>query len=534
MTRLPTLTRRDWGATLAAMAALGAAPGRLFAQGEPRWWRDGRPAPIAREALHLLEDSPSHGLTPADYGVPALRQALARADTGGGLPSDETERMERALTSAFIQFLLDLHQGRVSPSDLAYRFSPARRSGFDAGALLRQAAAAGDLRRAVREAVPPLTQYERLRQALAVYRGLSGHPAWQQALPRLPARRGERDAPLEPGQPWDGLPQVAARLAALGDLADATKTGTSLDGRLLQALRAFQRRHGLLDDGRLGRATWSALNVTPAQRTRQLALALERLRWTPLWQGPRMLAINLPEFVLRGYEIVDGRIQVRLQMKVIVGRASVTRTPLFDEAMRTVEFQPFWNVPRSIARDEVVPRLRRDPGYWAREGFEFVDGAGRADPALSDAGLQAVLDGRLRIRQRPGPRNALGDIKFVFPNRDAVYLHHTPSTQLFERSRRDFSHGCIRVEQPVALARFVLQDLPGWDEPRIRQAMAQDAPSTVRLLAPLPVLIAYGTALVKDAGVHFFEDIYGHDRRLEEALRRRPHPVIDGLRGPLR
>jgi murein L,D-transpeptidase YcbB/YkuD len=217
-----------------------------------------------------------------------------------------------------------------------------------------------------------------------------------------------------------------------------------------------------------------------------------------------------------------------------VGKALDTRTPLIQEDLRFIEFQPYWNVPRSIARNELVPRLRRDPGYWSREGFEFVPaGGGAADAVLSPAKLDAVLAGTLRIRQRPGPRNALGDIKFVFPNHESIYLHHTPSVGLFTRARRDFSHGCIRVEQPVALAAFALHGLAGWDEARIRRAMSEDAPATVRLPQPIPVLIAYGTALVKQGRVYFFEDLYGHDRALDAALRRpREAPFPSHLLAP--
>jgi murein L,D-transpeptidase YcbB/YkuD len=260
--------------------------------------------------------------------------------------------------------------------------------------------------------------------------------------------------------------------------------------------------------------------VTPAARARQIELALERLRWTPLMQGPRMVVINIPEFVLRAYEVNDGRISVRRQMKVVVGKALDTRTPLFDEDMRFIEFSPYWNVPPSIARSEVVPRLRRDPGYLVREGFEFVGADGQVRSTFAAAELDAVLAGRSRIRQRPGPRNALGDIKFVFPNSDNIYLHHTPATQLFERERRDFSHGCIRVERPLELATFVLQGMPAWTEERIRAAMDKRESVTLRLAEPVPVLIAYGTTLVKDGSIHFFDDIYGHDRALDAALRR--------------
>jgi murein L,D-transpeptidase YcbB/YkuD len=253
---------------------------------------------------------------------------------------------------------------------------------------------------------------------------------------------------------------------------------------------------------------------------RQIELTLERLRWTPLLQGPRMIVVNLPEFVLRAYEVHDdGRISVRREMKVVVGKALDTRTPVFDEDMRFVEFAPYWNIPPSIARREVVPRLRRDPGYFDREGLEFVTTGGQVESALSADRLDAVLAGRSRLRQRPGPRNALGDIKFVFPNRENIYLHLTPASQLFARDRRDLSHGCIRIEQPVALATFVLQDSPEWSEDRIRQAMGQRRSVTLRLKEPVPVLIAYGTALVKNGRVHFFDDLYGHDRTLDAALR---------------
>jgi murein L,D-transpeptidase YcbB/YkuD len=261
--------------------------------------------------------------------------------------------------------------------------------------------------------------------------------------------------------------------------------------------------------------------VDPAARVRQIELTMERLRWTPLLQASRMVVINVPEFVLRAYEVRGDEVIVRESMKVIVGKAMDTRTPLFVEQMRYIEFSPYWNVPPSIARGEVVPRLRRDPGYFDREGFEFVTGSGQVVNALAPAMLDDVLAGRARIRQRPGSRNALGDIKFVFPNSDNVYLHHTPAVRLFERDRRDFSHGCIRIEHPVALAQFVLKGMPEWTEDRIREAMRRGDSATLRLAEPVPVLIAYGTVIVKAGQIHFFDDIYGHDRRLDAALRER-------------
>ena len=270
--------------------------------------------------------------------------------------------------------------------------------------------------------------------------------------------------------------------------------------------------------------------MPPAARVEQIVLTMERLRWTPLMTDKRMLVVNLPEFELRGLEINGDQVQIPLQMNVIVGKSLNTRTPMFDEQMRMIEFSPYWNVPPSIARGETVPKLRRDPGYFDRQGFEIVTRSGDVVTVLSEEQLGAVQRGEARIRQRPGAQNALGDIKFIFPNNDNIYMHHTPSVGLFQRDRRDFSHGCIRVEQPVALAQFVLKDEPEWTQERIREAMENGKSRTIRLKTPLTVVIAYGTAIVKQRGgaIYFYADIYGHDRQLKAALQRHSQALQSG------
>ncbi|MDP3226137.1 MAG: L,D-transpeptidase family protein, partial [Rubrivivax sp.] len=367
------------------------------------------------------------------------------------------------------------------PRQVHQRFEPPARTGFDTAAVLQAAMAAGDLSQAVTRAVPPLSVYEGLRAALLSYRQWAGDAAWAQPLPALPAAT-KKGAPakLVPGQTWAGVPQLAQRLLRVGDLG-APHEAEVYEGALVAAVQAFQRRHGLAEDGEIGRATLAALQVTPAQRARQIELTLERLRWTPLMQGPRMVLINVPEFVLRAYEVQDGRIQVKLTMRVIVGRSRSNRTPLFSEPMRSIEFSPYWNVPASIARAELVPQLRRKPGHFDAAGFEFVTAGGQVDKQLSQQRLDDVLAGRARLRQRPGPQNAIGDIQYVFPNNDAIFLHHTPSVGLFAQDRRDLSHGCIRVQDPVALASFVLARQPEWNEARIRSAMSAGASNTLRL-----------------------------------------------------
>ena len=374
----------------------------------------------------------------------------------------------------------------------------------------------------------PLPQQDaELHEALARYRELSGNPAWQQNLPPPP------DSKLTAGQPYAGIALLTRRLVLLGDLPAGTTPPARYDGQLVEGVKAFQARHGLTTDGVIGKGTLEQLNVAPETRVRQLELAIERLRSTQLPDAPRAIVVNVPEFRLRAYEIREGKAEVKAAMNVIVGNAQKTRTPLFEAEMQYVEFSPYWNVPRSIAKGETLPKLRHDPAYFQQQGFEFVGSDGRVVGEFSEASLDAVERGQMRIRQRPGAKNALGDIKFVFPNPDNIYLHHTPTPQLFKKDRRDFSHGCIRVEEPVELAKFVLADEPEWTEERIVQAMTKGRSATLRLREPFPVIIAYTTAVVRDGRVHFFPDIYGHDKVLDDAMRQRPGAPLSSNTGTI-
>ncbi|CAL95616.1 L,D-transpeptidase family protein [Azoarcus olearius] len=520
--RAPRALRRVFAAWLCGVALLASAPAQTVAAPEegvaPSWFAHGRPVPAARQAVDILAAAAAEGLDPADYDAGALRAQLDAL--GRGTAPETQAAFDAALSAAMARYLGDVHRGRIDPRSVHAAYAGPAPEAFDADAYLRAALAEDRVEEAARAAVPPLPLYGALRTALAHYRtlaaGADAQAAWSLPLPLPPRRK------LEPGQPYAGLALLARRLTLLGDLVADVPLPPRYEGALVDAVKRFQLRHGLAADGVVGRGTLAELEVAPAARVRQIELTMERLRWTPLLQAPRMIVVNVPEFMLRAYEVRDGRIEVAARMKVIVGKALDTRTPLFAEDMRFIEFSPYWNVPPSIARAELVPRLRREPGYWNAQGFEFVAGDGTANPTLSTAGLDAVLRGTLRIRQRPGPHNALGDIKFVFPNNDNIYLHHTPTPQLFARDRRDFSHGCIRVEAPVELARFVLRDQPEWDEARIREAMSAGSSKTIRVATPLPVLIAYGTAMVDAEGhAHFFRDIYGHDQLLHDTLLRR-------------
>ena len=509
------LTRARLGA---AAALLWLAP---WAQAQPLWLDAlGQPGPAAREAIGWLTQAERDGLQPHDYDAARWARSL---DPGQRLAATEAGAWDAALTQTLTRYLHELRHGRVPAAALGARYDSVGQPAPDLAERLHDAVRNGRPAEALAAATPPWPQYPLLRTALAQYRALVDDPAWRTALPPLPGDR------LRPGQRWPGLAALAARLHALGDLdaAPATEPDT-FDPALQHAVKAFQERHGLSADGVLGKATLEALDVPPAARARQIALALERLRLTPLPAAERFVTVNVPEFMLYAWQRQDQAVHQAFAMRVIVGKAVGTRTPLFDEDMRRIEFNPYWNIPPPIARGETLPKLRANPGYLAAQGMEFVGPGGQTSSAVTAELLDAVQAGQWRLRQRPGRLNALGDIKFVLPNDQNIYLHHTPSVGLFQRARRDFSHGCIRIEQPVALAQWVLADDPDWSEARIRQTMGQPRTVSVALPTPVPVLIVYRTVSVRDGRVHFAPDLYRQDALLERALAQRPHPA----RGP--
>ena len=389
---------------------------------------DGRPTPAARHATEVLADAGAEGLVPEDYDAETLALAVASAAQGPALADPQAEQLDAALTAALHRYLADLHTGRIDPRQIRAEFTALPARDFDPAAYLKAALAAPHFADALRAAAPRVPLYASLRALLAHYRTLADHPAWATPLPPLPGKRK-----LEPGQPWAGLPQLTQRLVALGDLPEGTQPTPTYDTALQEGVKAFQQRHALAADGVVGRGTLAQMEVAPAQRARQITLAMEHLRWTPLQLAPRMIVVNVPEFVLRAYEVRDGTVSVALTMNVIVGKSVKTHTPLFDEPMRFIEFSPYWNVPPSIAREETVPRLRRDSAYFTQQGFEFVNGSGQAVTDLSQDHLNAVMQGTMRLRQRPGPRNALGTQQPF----EVISGYRSPGTNATLRSTRE-------------------------------------------------------------------------------------------------
>lgn len=481
-------------------------------------WLDaaGRPSRRAREFLTLLNGAAAEGLDPADYRCNRLDGLAAMLEAASpSLPRD-LAGFDVALSWGMLRYLRHVHLGRIDPRTIGFRLNvPADHHDF--AALLRSAVADDRMAETVAELKPPLAQYDALRGVLARYRSLAADVTLESLPPAA--------AVVRPGESYAGLGVLYRRLVAFGDLPAGTPAPAApetYEGAIVEAVRRFQIRHGLESDGILGKGTQGALRIPLAWRVRQIELTLERLRWLPHLGDQRLLAINIPMFRLWAWDSIPPNGAPTSAMDVIVGRALSTQTPVFVEEMREVIFRPYWNVPRSILRHEILPVLDRDPDYLRRQNMEIVRGPGDdARPVETTAENVALLrQGALRVRQRPGPHNALGLVKFVFPNEENVYMHGTPAQALFSRSRRDFSHGCVRVEDPVALAEWVLKDRPEWNRDPILAAMAGAQSLHVKLARSIQVILFYTTAVVmpEDGAIHFAEDIYRHDVRLDRAL----------------
>lgn len=494
-------------------------------------WLDanGTPTTDARTALDQLERAFEDGLDPQDYGVTALSARASTLQSLAASPADAAA-FDVDLTAGLQLYLRDLHVGRVDPRAIGFKMTTAP-DDHDFAEEVRRAVAERRVAKLTEQWAPQFAVYRNLRTALATYRVLAADPA----LAAPPARSGT----VGPGDTHDGIDALARVLVAVGDLqpeAVPAPGARAYDGAIVAAVTRFQVRHGLEADGVLGRATQDALGVPLTWRSRQLELALERLRWLPHLGTGRLIAVNVPMFRLWAWDALTPDGLPSFETRVIVGKALDTETPVFVEQMEHVIFRPYWNIPRSILQGEILPALARDPTSLDRQNMEIVGTTrGEARPvATTDKTLAQLRQGGLGVRQRPGPTNSLGRVKFVFPNDENVYLHDTPAPALFQRSRRDFSHGCVRVQDPAGLAAWVLRGQDGWTPERVAEAMKGDATQQVNLREPLRVVLFYITAVVtpQDGAVHFAEDIYGHDGRLDQALARRPGSVADRLPGP--
>jgi L,D-transpeptidase YcbB len=474
----------------------------------PAWVRGSSPLPQALAMIDLFRNAWKKGLNPEDYDASRWDGRL-QALQGSSDPSD----VDVALTVCTMRYISDLRIGRINPQHFKFGLSVEHKK-YDLAQFLRERVlSASDMSAALDGIEPPFSGYRRSEQALARYIELARNDDGEQ-LP-VPAKA------VDPGHAYAGVPRLTRLLHLIGDLPSGAVPADSrvYDSNLSEAVKRFQRRHGLADDGRLGAATVKQLNLPLKDRVRQLQLTLERWRWLPTEFSTPPIIVNIPDFRLRA---LDENNKIVFEMRVVVGKAMRTQTPVFSRDMTFVVLRPYWNVPPGIFRRSVLPAIERDRGEVTRKKYEITALDGRVVTAgeVSDDVLAQLQAGKLAVRQKPGPDNALGLIKLMFPNEYSVYLHSTPQPELFSRSQRDFSAGCIRVEKPAELGAWVLRNNPGWSVERVQDGMQNGSDNvTITLARRVPVFIVYGTALAyENDEVHFYDDIYGHDAKLAAAL----------------
>jgi murein L,D-transpeptidase YcbB/YkuD len=485
---------------------------------DPAWVDDHKPTKQALALLKLFAMSGSKGLNPDDYDASLWQSRLSRL---GAANDAQIAEFDTAMTVSAMRYISDLHIGRVNPEHFDFGVSVQTKKYDLANFMVQQVVAAGDMDEALKGVEPESVEYRETEKALVHYQALASQAGTEQLLPS-PAKA------LSPGAPYSGASALAARLALLGDI-DGSTSGNENASRIYtpaiaDGVQKFQSRHDLPSDGRLTPQTVTALNVPLATRVHQLEDTLERMRWLAPEYQTAPIEVNVPEFTLRAYG--DDHKQ-EFEMRVVVGQALEEdhKTPVLVQEMKYLVLRPFWNVTPTIVTKEIVPHVEADKGYLEAKNFEVVDRTGKP---VQNWTAEALSKNLYMVREKPGPKNSLGLIKFMFPNKLNIYLHSTPATELFNRSRRDFSHGCVRLQDPEKLADWVLRDQSEWTPDKIHDAMENGQDNkTVLLKHPIPVLISYQTARVgEDGRVYFFKDLYGYDKDMEDVLSKGdPFPV---------
>ncbi len=473
------------------------------------FWLDsvGQPTPAARLMVVELNSVAARGLHPNDYDAVALAHRLDSLGT-----ASEMAAFDLVLSVGAVRLAHALDRGRVHPTAL-HPTLRLNREPFDGAAMLATLAGSSAPSEALRRLEPTFYQYQRLRGVLERYRALSRDTT---LLPLPPGPRVVR-----PDSVWVGASTLRRLLRAVGDHPDPLPppaVDTVFDAELAAAVQRFQRRHGVTEDGLLGPATRALLARPWADQIRQVELTLERWRWLPREHPVTPAIVNIPAFRAYAITSLPEREAETLTMDIVVGTATRFDTPLLALEMTSVNFHPYWNVPTSIARNEIRPKALASAAYLRNGNYELLRGSTVVPITAENI---AAIGGAVRVRQTPGPHNALGRVKFDMPNPQNIYLHDTPARSLFERVRRDFSHGCIRLADPAAFAAWALRDLPEWTRERIDSVMAGNTALVVPLPRKIPVYIVYQTVMARESGdAYFYGDLYGHDAKLDLALRR--------------
>jgi L,D-transpeptidase YcbB len=481
------------------------------------WVQDGRVRPQGLAVIGLLQNAYTKGLDPEDYDGSRWQGRLLKLGQNkqDQKPSEQDlVSFDTALTVSAMRYIRAVHCGRVNPKEFKFQLDMSGEQLSLAEFIQTQVLSAGDPAAEIQKLEPPFPGYRKLLELLPVYEGY----AKRAEEPKLPTVTKT----VRPGQPYPGLVHLGQFLQVIGDIpgdAQLDPNPIIYDGVLVAGVKHYQDRHGETPTGNLDTRTVNELNTPPWVRIRQIKLTLERWRWLPHSFPQSPVVVNLPEFRARAMN-PDGT--VAFYKNVIIGKAYGHKSPIFEREIQYVVFRPYWDVTPSIQRNEIVPHIQKDPNYIAKNNFEVVTSKGEVvtDNQVSPEILEGIRSFHLMVRQKPGTTNSLGLVKIIFPNPDNVYLHGTDAPGLFSQDVRDFSHGCIRVENPADLVAWVLRNNPGWDLERVKATMNGEKNNLqVNLVTRIPVLIVYGTAAVNEENqIRFFDDIYGYDAELDKAL----------------
>lgn len=483
----------------------------------PVWVGESGPKPEVRDMAEAVRNSYLEGLDPEKYNLKEIDYTLARiqsASASGKLPPPKLlAELDILLSNSFLKYASDLFYGQISPAQIDLELVFGERP-VDLNALLISAVNDNRIEQTLDGLLPDYPVYGRLKTALAKYRTYEAEGGWRTIPAGGKLRKGARGTRVT---------ALKERLAVTGELDGSALGSDVFDAALEQAVREYQETNGLYLDGVVGDSTLESLNVSAGERVNQIELSLERWRMLPKSLGPKFVLVNIANYHL--YAVKDNRDAV--SMRIVVGKPK-WNTPIFSEQMTHIVFNPYWNIPPSIFKDDIAPMIKSDPDYMADRNIQAVglqmeqttENADETELASAkEEYLEKVLTGNYRLRQNPGPSNPLGRVKFLFPNKHSVYLHDTPNRGYFQRAQRNFSHGCIRVEKPVELADFVLSSDPSWSDDTIRSAINRGRTQTVDVPVPVTVYILYFTAWANEDGtVSFHKDIYGLDQILQNAL----------------
>ncbi|HTA22076.1 MAG TPA: L,D-transpeptidase family protein [Terriglobales bacterium] len=476
------------------------------------WVQNGRVRSQGLAVIELLQNANAKGLDPEDYDGSRWQGRLLKL---GQKPSEQDLiSFDTALTVSTMRYIRAVHCGRVNPKEFKFQLDVEGLQLPLAEFIQTQVVNAADPAAEIQKLEPPFLGYRKLLALLPVYEGYAKQAEGEQLPPVTKTVR--------PGQPYAGVVRLGRFLQVIGDIpanVQLNPNATVYEGALVDGVKHYQDRHGETPTGNLDARTINELNTPPAARIRQIKLTLERWRWIPHSFPTPPVVVNLPEYRVRAMN-PDGT--VAFYKNVIIGKAYGHKSPVFEKEIQYVVFRPYWEVTPSIQRSEIVPHIQKDPNYIAKHDFEVVTPKGEVvtDNQVSPEVLEGIKSGHLMVRQKPGDTNSLGLVKIIFPNPDNVYLHGTDVPELFSQDVRDFSHGCIRVQQPADLVAWVLRNNPGWDLERVKATMNGEKNNIqVNLVTRIPVLIVYGTATVNEENqIRFFDDIYGYDAELEKAL----------------